>query len=238
MDLYKQGNYNEVIRRCEFALNKYPDSEYVPKYRFLKALSMGEIYGVTILKPELEKIQKEFKLDPVSKRSEDLLAAIKENELKNLGDFNLSEKSDTSEKDIEIEKIITQKTLEEIEKIYSFNPESKHSFALVIANEADINQLKFNIINFNLDFYIQESFDIESKEFNEFSTIITVKQFKNAEVADEYYSKFDTEKEKLFTDVKSTEYKFFIISDENLTNLTKEKMVRDYLLFYQINYKE
>ncbi len=236
LELYKQKRYSEVISRCNLGLNKYPETEYVPKYRYLRALAMGEVYGVTVLKSELEKVAREFKNDPVSKSSEDLLASIKENELKSLKDIKIAQKDSTKAKDVS--DVIAQKTIEEIEKIYQYNPESRHYLAVVVSKQADRNQLKFNIINFNLDFYIQKSYDIESKEFNEFFTILAIKDFKNSEESKEYYNRFKAEEERIFADVKTEEYQFFIISESNFTNLTEEKTVRDYLLFYNNNYQE
>ncbi len=239
MNLYKQGNYSEVMHRSDYALNNYPESDYTAKYSYLKALAMGEIYGVTVLKPELEKIIAEYKTDPVAESSEKLLASIKENELKNLKDLDFTEKSNTatSKEDITKEEI-TRRTLEEIEKIYSYGTEAVHYAAIVISKSADMNQLRFNIINFNLDFYIQKSYDIESKEFNEFSTILTIKQFKNSEGGLEYYNKLVEERERVFKDVKSNDFQIFTISDQNLINLTNEKMVRDYMIFFRKNYQE
>ncbi|MFC2152695.1 tol-pal system YbgF family protein, partial [Bacteroidota bacterium] len=97
LDLYKKRKYSNVISRCNLALNKYSEPEYIPKYRYLRALAMGEVYGITVLKNELEKIKNEFKTDPVAKSSEDLLASIQENELKSLKDFSLTERTDTLE---------------------------------------------------------------------------------------------------------------------------------------------
>lgn len=236
LDLYRNGNFSEVIKRCNYGIKNYPKSEYTPKYSYLKAISEGEIYGVTVLKPELEKIMVDYKNDPVAKSSENLLTAIKENELKNLNNIGLTIKTDSTKRNDEIQKIITQKTLAEIEKIYTYNEKDEHALAVVIANNADINQLKFNIINFNLDFYIQETFELENKEFNKFSAIIIVRKFKNAKSGMDYFKKFKIENKRLFKDVNSSEYQFFCISNVNLESLIKEKMVRDYLLFFKANY--
>jgi len=238
LDLYRQEKFQDVIRRSNIALNKKPEAEYVPKYRYLRALAMGEVYGITVLKSELEKITEEFKNEPVAKSSEDLLVSIQENELRNLKDLNVVQRVDITTEGEVVHDEIAQKTMEEIEKTYKYNPEEIHYLAIVIAKDADVNQLKFNIINFNLDFYIQKSYDIESKEFNEFFSIITVKQLKNSEEGLEYYNKFRTENERIFTDVKSSDYQFFIISESNLTSFTQEKTVRDYLLFFNKNYQE
>ncbi len=238
LHLYKRQRYNEVIRRCDEALVKYKNSEYIPKYRFLKALSMGELYGVSVLKPELVEITAEYPTDPVANAAEDLLASIRQNELKQLKDIDVASKTDLeSEQDAQADKV-TQKTLEEIAKIYSYNPENKHLLGIVVGKEADINQLKFNIINFNLDFFIQESYEIEDNALNEFLNIVLVKDFENAQKAKEYYDQFKAETENIFADVKITDFQFFIISQENLNKLIEEKSVRDYLLFFRNNYPD
>lgn len=236
--LYKQGNYQEVIRKSDIALQSKEESEYTIKYRYLKAVSIGEVYGASAMKPELEKIIKDFKNDPIVISSEKLLASIQQNELKNLRDVQVADNIDSTEEASPEKQEIVQKTLAEIEKIYSFDPESKHNFAVVISNQADLNQLKFNIINFNLDYDIEQTFDIESKDFNEFTSIVIIKDFESSEEAFNYYEKFTAEEDRLFKDVKSKDYKTFIISIENLTALLNEKMISDYLLFYQKYYKE
>jgi tetratricopeptide (TPR) repeat protein len=236
LELYNQGSFSEVIGRCNLALGKNEISEYTPKHRYIRSLAMGEVYGISVLKSELEKITEEFKNDPVAKSSEDLLVLIQKNELNNIKDISIAQKTDTLAKPIDDE--IAQLTIEEIEKLYEYNPESKHYIAVIISNEADINQLKFNIINFNLDFYIQKSYDLESNEFNEYFKIVTVQYFTNSDEASEYCNKFNEEEERIFADVKSSNYQIFIISESNLSKLTEEKMVRDYLLFYNKFYQK
>ncbi|MBU8891970.1 MAG: tetratricopeptide repeat protein [Bacteroidales bacterium] len=238
LDFYRQNKFSEVITRCNVALNMYSDKVYIPKYRYVKALSMGKVYGIIILKKELEKLIPEFREDPVALAAEEILASIQENEFKNIADIGLTKESGMLYESGLNEDEEVQKTIDEIEKIYTYTPEEKHYFAIVISKESDINQLKFNIINFNLDFFIQKSYDIENKEFNDFFSIITVKQFKNAVEGLEYYNKLETEKETIFRDVNTSDYQYFIIAEGNLTKLAKEKIVRNYLMFYNKNYTE
>ncbi|MCB2197087.1 MAG: tetratricopeptide repeat protein [Bacteroidetes bacterium] len=238
LELYKQKKFSNVIRRCNVGLNKYNEPEYLPKYSYLRALAMGEVYGVTVLKSELEKVIENYKTDPVSNEAENLLASIKQNELKSLKDINIAEKTDTTTGAATPSDEVVQKTMAEIEKMYSYMPETKHYVAIVIDKNANINQLKFNIINFNLDFFIEKSYDIENKELNEFFTIVTIKQFKNAKESLAYSDKFKSELQRIFNDVETSDYQTFVISEKNLETLMDEKMVRDYLLFYNKNYQE
>jgi len=234
LNLHKKQQYREVIHRCDEAFKKYQNTEYIPKYRFLKTLSMGELYGVSSIKKELETIVEEFPADPVANASEELLAAIRENELKQFKDMDETTKEDDmadKEKDE-----ITQKTLEKIAKIYQYKPETKHLLGIAINKTANINQLKFNLINFNLDFFIQESYDIENKSLNEFIEIISVKNFKNAQKAKEYYNQFKMEEKTIFKDIETADFQYFIISQENLDKLLEEKSVGDYLIFFRNNY--
>ena len=238
LSFYRQNKFNEVITRCNIALNKHSDDIYFSKYKYLKALATGKIYGISILKQELEKIVLEFNNDPISLEAEKILVSIQKNEFRNITDINFAENQKTEYQSEIGQEELVQKSVEEIEKMYSYSPGDEHLFAIVISKQSDINQLKFNIINFNLDYYIQESYDIENKEFNDFYSIITVKQFKNAEEGIEYFEKFETESENIFKEIKSTEYQFFIITDKNLSKLAEEKIVRNYLIFYNKNYKE
>ncbi len=237
LDLYKKQQYREVIRRCDEALKKYQNTEYIPKYRFLKTLSMGELYGVSSIKKELEAIIDEFPADPVANSSEELLLALRENELKQIKDMDVAKKEDDKIDSLEQEKI-TQKTLDEIAKIYQYNPDIKHFIGVTVNKSADINQLKFNLINFNLDFFIQESYDIENKSINEFLEVVLIKDFENAEKAKEYYNQFKSEENKIFTDIKTEDFQYFIISQENLNNLLEEESIGDYLIFFRNNYPD
>jgi tetratricopeptide (TPR) repeat protein len=234
LNLYKKQQYMDVIQRCDTALKKYQNTEYIPKYRFLKTLSMGELYGVSSIKKELEAIVEEFPADPVANASEELLTAIRENELKQFKDMDETTKeNDLADKEKEK---ITRKTLEEIAKIYQYKPETKHLLGIAINKTANINQLKFNLINFNLDFFIQKNYDVENKSLNEFIEIILVKDFKNAEKAQEYYNQFKMEEKTIFTDIEAADFQYFIISQENLDKLIEEQSVGDYLIFFRNNY--
>ena len=238
LNLYKKNKYQEVIRRCDQALASHKNTTYVPKYRFLKTLSMGELYGVSSIKKELETIAQNFPDDPVANSAEELLSAIQENELKQLKSMDDKPKEEESDiSDTEKEEI-TQKTLEEIAKIYQYNTEIKHFVGIVISKSGDINQLKFNIINFNLDFFIQESYDIENKSLNDFVEIITIKDFQNAQEAEDYYNQLSAQENIIFKDVKTTDYQIFIISQKNLNKLLEEKSVSDYLIFFRNNYTD
>ncbi len=234
LNLHKKQQYKEVIQRCDEALKKYQNTEYIAKYRFLKTLSMGELYGVSSIKKELEAIVEKFPADPVANASEELLAAIRENELKQFKDMDeITKEDDMADKEKDE---ITQKTLEKIAKIYQYKPETKHLLGIAINKTANINQLKFNLINFNLDFFIQESYDIENKSLNEFIEIISVKDFKNAQKAKEYYNQFKMEEKTIFKDIETADFQYFIISQENLDKLLEEKSVGDYLIFFRNNY--
>ncbi|MEE4197971.1 MAG: tetratricopeptide repeat protein [Bacteroidales bacterium] len=237
LNLYKNQNYREVILRCDNALKKAENSEFIPKYRYLKTLSIGELYGVSSIKKELEAIIEEFPADPVASSSEELLAAIRENELKQIQ--NKRESSMAEDESPESGKDqLTQKTLEEIAKIYTYNPKIKHLLGIAINKSADINQLKFNLINFNLDFFIQESYDVENKNLNEFTQVVLVKDFENVQKAEEYYNQFKAQERIIFTEIKTTDFQYFIISQENLDNLFQEKSVGDYLIFFRNNYTQ
>jgi len=78
---------------------------------------------------------------------------------------------------------------------------------------------------------------VVSKEFNQFFNLVEVKEFENESKARDYAIRIKAESEIVFKDVKSEDYQYFIITPDNIEKLNEEKVIRDYLLFYQKHYK-
>ena len=64
--------------------------------------------------------------------------------------------------------------------------------------------------------------------------MILVKQFKNAELAMDYYNKIQDGNQ--FFDALETEYHIFVIDDKNFSVFFKNKNLEQYLVFFEKNY--
>jgi len=128
-----------------------------------------------------------------------------------------------------------QKEKEPQKLTYQFTPDSIHYLVIVVKKSVNLNQLKFNVINFVVDNYNFDDYAITDEDFSNNFHLILVKGIKDAEKAKEFYSTFirDTS---VFKDFKSADYQYFVISSGNLELFRTDKSVIDYMKFFDENY--
>jgi len=179
----------------------------------LKVLSIGATRDLMTFTLALDTLSKTYADHEVGKSARSILAFIKE--------YNPEVKKET-------EKI-------EAEIIYNYDSAAVHLFGMIVPRTIDINQLKFEIINFNLDFYPQMSLDVANEPVNKTDQMVLVRSFANIDSAWSYHQQIS-----LFQDinelVEGTDFQWFIISDTNSQTLIKDKTTSKYLLFYDKYY--
>lgn len=233
-DLYNSKQYTEVIGRCNYGLANFKNPELEQKFTYLKVLSSGKLYGMGVLKTELEKFISVNTKGDLFNAANELLAAVRKNELKQLSeptaDTQLAMADSVSTKNI------AQEEKQRIEKLFTFNEKAEHFFVLIIDKKLDVNQIKFNTINFNLDYFIQKDYNTESADFNKFFNYILVKKFADLTEGMEYYNELNQQIDKVVGNVDKEDYQFFIISADNFNSFDQEKAIREYLMFFKENY--
>lgn len=236
---YHQGKYTQVIADSKQALAEPLMSDFFPKYAFLMALSRGKMQGNAVLIQELEKVSEEYEKDPVAKQSEELIAFIQKDELqKTQTDISTYQKEAALQK---LQASETQSAEEPVVNVigkYKYEPDALHYFVLVVGKQVNLNQLRFNLINFNLDYYLQEDYNVSERQLNEYSQLLVVKRFEELDEARDYFFTFDAMQELVFDEVAHEGYQYFIISVDNYVTLTTERSISDYMNFFQKLYLE
>ncbi len=212
-DHYKQGDYYRVISDVDFALEKFKGNELIPQFFFLKVLSIGGTSDVMVFTEALDSVSDLFPSHEVARRAKDILAFIK--------DYNPEVKIETEKK--------------EAEEIYTYDPSGTYLFGMIVNRTVDVNQLKFEIINFNLDIFPKLTFDVVSENLNDNDRLILVKSFKDLQRAWDYLDTIATG-EKIMSLVNGTGYSRFVISPANSQTLLKDKSASRYLLFFDKYY--
>ncbi|MCC7051044.1 MAG: tetratricopeptide repeat protein, partial [Bacteroidia bacterium] len=73
---YLKGNYASVITDCNTAVKQYQGNYLVPKFDFLKALSVGKTEGVDALEKSLKEIVLKYPGNPIRDEAQNLLTII------------------------------------------------------------------------------------------------------------------------------------------------------------------
>jgi tetratricopeptide (TPR) repeat protein len=211
---FNQRDDQSVIKNVEFAKQEFSDHKLLPKFDLLGAISRGRLGGKDVMTSELETIIEKY---PNTEESDYASAMIK----------HLYESTP------ELEIADTQEKAAEI-----YSPDSTGIFFFGIATEkaVDMNQLKFNLIDFNLDNFDRLELNIEEEQINN-QQFVFVKAFEDLEMAERYFVTYQNSSEQVFRDVDPEKVTVFYISRFNYVNLKEDKDVRKYKLFFDKTYQ-
>jgi len=137
----------------------------------------------------------------------------------------------------EFPEIMEADQAQEAEVIYSA-PDSvqEHYFLIALHSGESMNQVNFDLLNYNLDFFNQYDLNIDKVELTETYNMLAVKTFTDAEGANRYLEIVTDSSEVIFGEIPSTQYRMMIISLDNFSTLTKEMEHIPYFLFYRKHY--
>ena len=212
---YLAKQYGTVIKQAEHALKTYPDDKLNSKFAYLRALSIGRTKDVKTFKETLFKILSAYPQSEVAESAKNIIAYL-----------------DKEHPDLK-EEIETEIAIE----LYEFAENIEHMFAMVVNKETNVNQLMFNIINFNIDNYDNLNLRVESSELNPEQNIVTVVSFAGKVESINYYKKVSSN-DLIFKDVKKEGVFTMVISVSNLNILKSDKSVDRYLRFFKEYYEK
>jgi tetratricopeptide (TPR) repeat protein len=213
---FQSERYFTVYSNSNRALKEFTGPpDVLSKFEYLRALSLGKIEVVDSLQLALEKLVAKYPESEVTPLAQNIL-----NYLKNPGDT-----------------VITKEAEEMIDvSIYSFNPDSKQIFALVIDDEKiNINALKVRISDFNMKYYNLDNLSITNILLNSTTHFVMVGNFATISDAMKYYNAIMSN-EYVFANLNKEKFNGFAIAQENYPVFYKDKDVKKYLAFFKQNY--
>lgn len=212
-ELYRAGNYAEVIIRVDQAMKDYADNPLIPQFAYLGAISRGKSSDQKVFRENLTALVLKYPGTDVAGDAQQLI--------------NYMDKEHPEMKEAEEVQISR--------KIYQVSPEEPHLFAFVLDKKINTNQLIFNIINFNLDNFDNLSLRVDVTDLNPQQNLILVKPFRNQEEVMQYLLAIRSS-ESMLKDMPAVTLLPMAISEVNLNTLREDKSIDRYLKFYHENY--
>lgn len=211
-DLYKVGNYQQVITNSQQALNQYKNDPVRPKFALLKAMAIGKTSDRMAFRNELNQVISNYPKSDVSAYAKEIIAYL-----------NVSSPETKQKEDLKVAEVI-----------YLTEEKTTYYFALLVEKEEDVNQLVFDIINFNLDNFSNEKLEINNEDFSKKYKIITVRSFADKDKAMNYYKAIAPT---VVKNVKKQTKNTFIISPANYQTLQKQESFDSYQQFFNIHFQ-
>ncbi|MFW6289596.1 MAG: hypothetical protein ACOC0R_01405, partial [Mariniphaga sp.] len=233
---YRYGNYRNVITLTSALKSMQPDSLLVPKIDFIETVAKGtqtDIHNFeSLLKGYIEKWPE---AEPTPLAGE-ILTLIQDS---TLADYQKLVDMGYINEEIQNEELLLAENAanDEFGGKFSYDDELLHYFVIAYPNSADIdlNRLKFDIANYNIDHYTKIDFDIESEPLNEKMNLLIVRSLGNKDDGLIYHRSI-IRKAPVFQSLTDVDYVNFTISSTNYRQLLSDNSVADYLKFFVKNY--
>ncbi len=233
---YKAGRYQAIIPQTAEMKTLEPDSMLMPKIDFLATVAQGVQSGMESLGKGLKEYITTYPKAEPTPLAREILTLIEDSTLSDyqklvdLGYLHEEIKNDELQPG-------NQPENDEFGGKFSYEEDLLHYFVIAYPRnkEVDINRLKFDIANYNLDHYTKLDFDIEEETLDAGNNLLLVRSLVNKEQAMIYFRAIIRQPE-VFKALSNTGYYNFIASSANYRQILSEKSIGDYLKFYLKNY--
>lgn len=222
---FQNQQYYMVISNAAEAQEKYKsDTTLLPRFDYLRALSLGKIEVADSMIVALNKIQKDYPRSPVSSLAQEVLTS-------------LVSPSETGSQPGKTPGDSTSAVLIAAESIYKFDSTAVHFYVLIVNDtKVDVNALKIKIADFNSKLHDLEGLEVNSMLFDNNLEMVTVSNFDDARSALQYLMSI-RDSRYIFTKLETTgDFNDFIISVNNYPVLYKSKDIPKYQKFFDKKY--
>jgi tetratricopeptide (TPR) repeat protein len=219
---FKNQQYYIVINNSDQASAKFQgDTALMPRFEYLKALSLGKIEVVDSLVIAMQRIIIKYPKSPVRPLAQNIL------------DFLGKQRNSQGEPIV----TDTAQLIDPGQKIYSFDPNAVHFFVILVNSEkTNVEALKIKISDFNTKNHDAENLQVNSLLLDNNIEMITVGNFDESKRAMNYFNDI-SQSQYIFVKLETTgDYYVFLISTDNYPILYKNKNVQQYMRFFEKNY--
>jgi tetratricopeptide (TPR) repeat protein len=235
---FKEGRYAEAGKITDQILPMSPDSSLIPKIKFIKTIADGTASSRDDFGKMLTGYITTYPKAEPKPLAEQILKLIQDSTLvdyqKLVASGYLHDKINNSELLPE-----NKKGTDEFGGKFSYDEDLLHYFVIAYPQNAqvDLNRLKFDLANYNIDHYTKFDFDIETQNLNNNTSLLLVRSLHDKEQGLIYFRSI-IKKREVFEALKNIKYVNFIASSTNFREITADKDYAEYLKFYIKNYSQ
>ncbi|HEY3370850.1 MAG TPA: hypothetical protein VGK10_08390, partial [Prolixibacteraceae bacterium] len=235
---FKNGQYTQAGQITDQIGTMQPDSALVPKIKFIRMVADGtqKNWG------EFENLLNDYitvypKAEPTP-LAEQILKLIQDS---TLVDYQKLVDSGYLNDQIKNSELMPQgaKATDPFEGKFSYDEDLLHYFVIAFPKSAnvDLNRLKFDIANYNIDHYTKIDFDLETQNLNNNTGLLLVRSLNDKEQGLIYFRSIIKQRS-VFQSLKNIKYVNFVASSTNFREITADKDYGEYLKFFVMNYSK
>ncbi|MDP3433837.1 MAG: hypothetical protein Q8T04_12830, partial [Bacteroidota bacterium] len=215
-----------------------PDSALIPKIQFIKMVDNGTQTNWEGFSKLLNQYIVTYPKAEPKPLAEQILKLIQDSTLANYQ--NLVDIGYLNDQIINSELLPGNKRgTDKFEGKFSYDEDLLHYFVIAYPRNAniDLNRLKFDIANYNIDHYTKFDFDIETQTLNNNTSLLLIRSLNDKEQGLIYFRSI-IKKREVFEVLKNIKYINFVASSTNFREITSDKDYVEYLKFFVLNYSK
>lgn len=218
LEMYRMRRYNEVLIACNEVIKNEPSNHLIPKYYFLKAMATGGMDSYSGQRDNyiaaLEEVMEKFPDTEEYEKADEMLKILR-------GNFESGPQEDPE---------VTE------DSPFIFDADADHYFIVIFTKgTASFNAVKASISDFNSNLFTSENLKTSSNLLDREHHLVLVKNFDNQAMAENYYRAFIANEE-FVADINTDGFTKLLISKKNYVTLFKEKLIDEYVSFFEANY--
>ena len=235
---YKQGRYQNVLSLTGQMKSMEPDSVIVPKIDFMEMVADGVLTDVHNFEALLKGYLAEYPAKEPSPLAQEILTLIQDS---TLTDYQKLVEMGYISEEIQNEELLPENFFadDEFGGKFSYDEDLLHYFVIAYPRDKedniDLNRLKFDIANYNIDHYTKIDYDIETEYLDDKLAFLLVRSMTNKENALIYHGAI-IRKASVFKTLQGIDYMNFVISSTNYRAVMEERSTADYMKFFVKNY--
>lgn len=233
---FKNGQYAKAGKLTDQIMQMQPDSLLVPKIKFISTVAEGTASNRENFRKLLTEYISTYPKAEPKPLAEQILKLIQDGTLVDYQKMVASGYLNDQIKNNEL-LAVNKKGMDEFEGKFSYDEDLLHYFVIAYPKDAkiDLNRLKFDLANYNIDHYTKVDFDIETQNLNNNYSLILVRSLNDKEQGLIYFRSI-IKRRIVFEALKNIKYVNFIASSTNFREITADKDFAEYLKFFIKNY--
>ncbi len=231
---YRNHNLPMAASLSAKALELSPDSTLKSKVEFINLVSSNSEKPTEELITRLNNYKEEYPNEPLNEVIDQIIKLANEKQLTNYQDLV---RNGYLNDIIQNPELAEEFGDEEMDAKWDTEEDLFHYFVIALPNDEsiDLNRLKFDIANYNIDHYMTRDFEIETEKLNPETQLLIVRNLDNKESGLIYFLSI-IRKPEVFKTLAAYQYLNFIISNNNFRQMKEDASYDNYIQFFIQNY--
>ncbi|MBK7212292.1 MAG: tetratricopeptide repeat protein [Bacteroidales bacterium] len=233
---FNRGQYRMVLLYSNEAISTYKEKELLPKFEYLRALSLGKLENADTMTVMLSQLVKTYPTSTVTPLAQDLIRKYGKGQSATVAQAGSTDPSKDPGAAGSAISPITADNDSAVPLVYKYNPSVTH-FYIMMLNEQFVNvsATKIRISDFISKNFRNDNLSVNAILLDGGWQMITISSFRNGQSAMNFFNFISTD-DYVMAPLKEGEFKHFVISMENYPIFYREKKYDGYIRFFKKNY--